>query len=228
MSIDTVVFDLDGIIIETEFLWDRVRHDFAVAHGGHWKEGDQRGVMGANSMEWAISMREVNGVHLSDQEIYDGIIGALREEYARELPLIPGAVEAVTGLAAAYRLGVASSSPLELIESALELAGLRGCFECVLSSDEVGRGKPAPDVYLEACVRLGVAPRNAAAVEDSSNGIQAAFAAGLAVIAIPNGQFPPSAEALGRADVVLGSISELTGALVASLRDESMEVADGQ
>jgi HAD superfamily hydrolase (TIGR01509 family) len=228
MSIDTVIFDLDGIIIETELLWDRVRHDFAVAHGGHWNEGDQRGVMGANSMEWAASMRENNGVQLSDQQIYDGIVEALREEYARQLPLIPGAVEAVTGLAAAYRLGVASSSPLELIEYALELAGVRGCFGCVLSSDDVGRGKPAPDVYLEACVRLGASPRHAAAVEDSSNGIQAAFAAGLAVIAIPNTQFAPSAAALGRADVVLGSISELDGALVASLRNENQEVADGR
>lgn len=228
MSIDTVIFDLDGIIIETEQLWNQVRRDFAAAHGGHWGEHDQRGVMGANSMEWAVSMRENNGVQLSDQEIYDGIIETLREEYARQLPLIPGAVEAVTGLAAAYRLGVASSSPLELIEYALELAGLRGCFECVLSSDDVGRGKPAPDVYLEACVRLGAAPRSAAAVEDSANGIQSAFAAGLAVIAIPNSEFPPSAAALGRADVVLGSIGELDGALVASLRSESREVADGQ
>jgi HAD superfamily hydrolase (TIGR01509 family) len=228
MSIDTVIFDLDGIIIETEQLWNRVRRDFAAAHGGHWGEHDQRGVMGANSMEWAVSMRENNGVRLSDKEIYDGIIGTLRDEYARHLPLIPGAVEAVTGLAATYRLGVASSSPPELIEYALELAGVRGCFQCVLSSDDVERGKPAPDVYLEACVRLGVAPRNAAAVEDSSNGIQAAFAAGLAVIAIPNGEFPPSADALGKADVVLGSISELNGALVASLRDESREVTHGQ
>jgi HAD superfamily hydrolase (TIGR01509 family) len=226
MTIDTIIFDLDGIIIETEELWNQVRYKFAVTHGGHWGEGDQRLVMGANSMEWAASMRENNGVQLSDQAIYDGIIGALREEYARRLPLIPGAVEAVTGLAPDYRLGVASSSPLELIEYALELAGIRAAFACVLSSDDVGRGKPAPDVYLEACARLGGAPARSAAVEDSSNGIRAADAAGLAVIAIPNAEFPPASEALGLADVVLGSIKELDGALVRSLRSGERKVID--
>jgi HAD superfamily hydrolase (TIGR01509 family) len=218
MSIDTIIFDLDGVIIDTEEIWDRVRHDFALTHGGHWGKQDQPAVMGANSMRWAASMRENNGVQLSDQEIYDGIIGGLRERYARHLPLISGAAEAVAGLAREYRLGVASSSPRELIEYALELAGLRPCFACVMSSDDVGRGKPAPDVYLGACACLGASPRDAAAVEDSSSGIQAASAAGLAVIAIPNPQYPPSAEALGLADVVLGSIGELDGALVASLR----------
>jgi HAD superfamily hydrolase (TIGR01509 family) len=222
VSIDTVIFDLDGVIIDTEEVWNGVRHDFAVAHGGHWtRERDQPAVMGANSMEWAASMRENNGVDLPVQEIYDGIIGGLKERYAHHLPVIPGAPEAIARLAREYRLGVASSSPRELIEYALELAGLRRHFDSVVSSDDVAKGKPGPDVYREACARLGTSPERAVAVEDSSSGIQAAHAAGLSVIAIPNPDFPPSAEAVGLADVVLGSIAELTGALVASLRREA-------
>ena len=218
MSIDTVIFDLDGVIIDTEHVWHTVRRDFALAHGGHWDEHDQPAVMGANSMQWAAYMREQSGVHLSDQEIYSGVIGGLREWYARDLPLVPGAREAVLRLAKKYRLGVASSSPPELIEDALELAGLRPHFAAVVSSDEVARGKPAPDVYLEACARLASSPERSAAVEDSSNGIRAASAAGLAVIAVPNPDFPPSVEAVAAADLVLGSIAELTAEVVASLR----------
>jgi HAD superfamily hydrolase (TIGR01509 family) len=218
VSIDAVIFDLDGVIIDTERVWNDVRHALAEAHGGHWSdETDQEFLMGDNSMQWAARMREHNGVQLSDQEIYDGIIGELRERYARHLPVIPGAPEAIAGLASEYRLGVASSSPLELIEYALKLAGLSRFFSAVVSSDEVARGKPEPYVYLEACARLGTSPERSAAVEDSSSGIESAHSAGLSVIAIPNPEFPPSVEAVALADVALGSIAELTGAVVASL-----------
>ena len=219
MSIDTVIFDLDGVIIDTEEEWSAVRHELAEAHGGHWNdETDQAFLMGDNSMQWAARMREVNEVRLSDQEIYDGVVSGLRKRYARHLPVIPGAKEAIIALAEGYRLGVASSSPLELIEYALELAGVRGCFAAVVSSDEVARGKPEPFVYLEACARLGSSPARSAAVEDSTSGIQAAYKAGLAVIAVPHHIYPPSAEALALADVVLGFVGELAGGVVASLR----------
>lgn len=219
MSIDTVIFDLDGVIIDTEEEWNAVRHELAEAHGGHWNdETDQAFLMGDNSMQWAARMREVNEVRLSDQEIYDGVIGGLRERYARHLPVIPGAKEAIVALADGYRLGVASSSPLELIEYALELAGVQEYFDVVVSSDEVARGKPEPFVYLEACARLGSSPGRSAAVEDSTSGIQAAHKAGLAVIAVPHRVYPPFAQALALADVVLGSIGELTGDVVVSLR----------
>ncbi|MBN1321019.1 MAG: HAD family phosphatase [Thermoleophilia bacterium] len=219
MGIDTVIFDLDGVIIDTEEEWNAVRHELAGAHGGHWNdETDQAFLMGDNSMQWAARMREVNGVQLSDQEIYDGVIGGLRERYARHLPVIPGAREAIVALADGYRLGVASSSPLELIEYALDLAGVRSYFGVVVSSDEVARGKPEPFVYLEACARLGSSPVHSAAVEDSTSGIQAAQRAGLAVIAVPHRVYPPSAQALALADVVLGSIGELAVGVVASLR----------
>lgn len=217
MSIETVIFDLDGVIIETEQVWHAVRRDFALAHGGRWDYRDQPAVMGANSLQWAAYMREKSGVQLTDQKIYDEIVQKLRERYANDLPLVPGAPEAVAGLALKYRLGVASSSPRELIEYALTLAGLRGFFDAVVSSDEVSRGKPAPDVYLRACALLRTHPCLAVAVEDSSSGIQSAAAAGLAVIAIPNTAFPPSSETVGLADMVLGSIAELTVEMVSSI-----------
>jgi HAD superfamily hydrolase (TIGR01509 family) len=218
VAINTVIFDLDGVLLETEQEWNDVRREFAGMHGGHWDEHDQPAVMGANSMQWAEYMHEQNGVDLPPKEIYDGVVEALRARYARHLPLIPGAREAVIGLAAAFRLGVASSSPLELIEYSLELAGLRQYFGAVVSSDEVSIGKPAPDVYLEACIRLSTTPQRAAAIEDSSNGLRAAATAGLAVIAVPNPAFPPSPDALALADVILGSVRDVTGDIILAIR----------
>jgi beta-phosphoglucomutase-like phosphatase (HAD superfamily) len=132
---------------------------------------------------------------------------------------VPGAADAVRRLAARWPLGLASSSNAELIELALELARVRDLFRVAVSSEEVGRGKPAPDVYLEAARRLGVAPAHAAAVEDSHNGILSARAAGMRVIAVPNPTFPPRPEALAAADVVVGSLAELTPAVVAGGAD---------
>ncbi len=222
MEIDTIVFDMDGVIIDTEEIWSGVRHDFAVAHGGHWTpEIDQPKVMGANSMEWAASMRENNGVDLPAEVIYRGVVDELRARYAQHLPVISGAPEAVARLARGYRMGVASSSPLELIEYALELAGLREHFEVLISSDEVPVGKPQPEVYIEACRRLDVVSARAAAVEDSSNGLRAARAAGLTVVAIPHPAFPPSADALELADLVLDSLEELTQPAIEDARRRS-------
>ncbi len=223
MAIHTVIFDLDGVILETEEEWNDVRREFAALHGGHWDENDQPAVMGANSMQWAEYMRDQVGVDLTPQEIYDGVIAGLRARYARHLPLIPGAREAVVRLAGSFRLGVASSSPIELIEYALELAGLHGYFAALVSSDQVATGKPAPDVYLEACARLQTAPRDAAAIEDSSNGLRAAAAAGLAVVAVPNPSYPPADDALALADLVLGSVSEITGDMILSIRREATD-----
>jgi HAD superfamily hydrolase (TIGR01509 family) len=217
MAIDTVIFDLDGVILETEEEWNDVRCEFAARHGGHWDEQDQPAVMGANSMQWAEYMRDHVGVDLSPRDIYEGVINALRARYARHLPLIPGAREAVMRLAPSFQLGLASSSPLELIEYSLELAGLRRYFTALVSSDEVAAGKPAPDVYLEACARLDTVPACAAAIEDSTNGLRAAAAAGLAVIAVPNKDFPPADDALALADVVMGSVGEITGDIILSV-----------
>jgi HAD superfamily hydrolase (TIGR01509 family) len=218
MTIDTIIFDLDGVLVDTEQVWSDVRREFARAHGGHWtQEIDAPKVMGANSVEWAAAMRENNGVDLPVDEIYQGIVDGVKASYDRNLVIMPGAPAAIAALARDFRLGVASSSPLELIDYAVERAGLGEHFAALISSDEVGVGKPAPDVYQEACWRLGTVPARAAGVEDSTNGLVAVHAAGMRVIAIPHPGFPPAAEALGLADLVLGTIAELTAAVVAAL-----------
>jgi len=217
LPITTVIFDLDGVIIDSEELWNEVRRDFTVAHGGTWTERDQRAVMGDDSWQWAHHIRIECGVELGERRIIDGVVRRLLARYEEHLPVIAGAREAVVGLSRAHRLGLASSAPPEVIRYVVRAAGLAGVFSGWLSSDDVGVGKPAPDAYLAACARLHVDRAGAAAVEDSENGLRAARNAGLAVVAVPNRRFPPSPEALELADLVLTSIAELTPVAVASL-----------
>jgi HAD superfamily hydrolase (TIGR01509 family) len=206
--IDAVVFDLDGVLFDSEPLWDRARARVAGDTGGRWHESAQRDMMGMSSLEWSRYMYEQLGVPLAPEAISAAVVDRMEELYRERLPLLPGAREAVERLSR-RRLGLASSSNRPLIELALDLSGLRPRFQAVVSSEEVPRGKPAPDVYLEAAERLGVDPRRCAAVEDSGNGIRSAKAAGMRVVAVPSASFPPEPEALGAADVVLGSLEEL-------------------
>jgi HAD superfamily hydrolase (TIGR01509 family) len=208
-AIAAVVFDLDGVVIQSEEVWARVRRRFVEETGGTWTPSAQRDLMGLSPAEWQRYLRERLGVPLAPAEISRRVVAMMAEEYRRSVPLIPGAVEAVRSLSGRWPLGVASSSDRPLIDLVLGLAGLSGCFEATVSSEEVARGKPAPDVYLEACRRLAAAPERTVAIEDSSAGIGAALSAGMRVIAIPNPSYPPPPEALGRAHVVLGSIREL-------------------
>jgi HAD superfamily hydrolase (TIGR01509 family) len=212
--IDAVVFDLDGLLIQTEELWDEVREQLAREGGGSYDAQAQRDMMGMSSPEWSGYMHEHVGLPASPEEIAAEVIERMAARYRERLPLINGAVEAVERLAARWPLGLASSSNRPLIDLVLELSGLDRFFRATVSSEEVARGKPAPDVYLEACRRLGVEPSHAAAVEDSHAGIASAKAAGMRVIAIPNASFPPGERALADADVVLGSLAELTPAVV--------------
>ena len=213
--IDAVVFDLDGVIIDSEELWDEVREGLARERGGRWSARAQADMMGMSSREWSAYMHERIGLSEPPEEINAEVVRRMLERYRRELPLIPGAVEAVERLAARWPLGLASSSNRELIDAALEVAGLSRYFRVTVSSEEVERGKPAPDVYLEAASRLGVTPERCAAIEDSQNGIRSAKAAGMRVIAIPNPRFPPPEEVLAEAAVVLGGIEELSPEVVA-------------
>ena len=208
--IEAVVFDLDGLLIETEEVWDEVREALAHEQGGRWSESAQRDMMGMSSTEWSRYMHETVGLVQAPEEINDLVVERMAERYRSQLPLLPGAVEAVERIAACWPLGVASSSNRVLIDLVLELSGLAPRFWATVSSEEVPRGKPAPDVYLEAARRVGVQPTHAAAVEDSSAGIRSASAAGMRVVAIPNRSFPPGEGALEVADVVLESLAELT------------------
>jgi HAD superfamily hydrolase (TIGR01509 family) len=207
--IEAVVFDLDGVLVDSEQVWDDVREELARERGGRWHERAQADMMGMSSTEWSRYMHDVIGLAEPPEEISAEVVRRMEARYAERLPLVEGAVEAVRRLADAYRLGLASSSNRPLIDAVLSAAGFAAVFETV-SSEEVDRGKPAPDVFVEAARRLDVAPGLCAAIEDSANGIRAAQAAGMRVIAIPNRRYPPPDEALALADVVLDSLADLT------------------
>ena len=208
------MFDLDGVLLDSEQVWDDARRELAEERGGRWHDGAQRDMMGMSSPEWSRYMHDTIGLPEPPDEINREVVERLEQIYRRRLPAIAGAREAVERLAGRWPLGLASSSNRELIDLTLGLLGVRDLFAATVSSEEVARGKPAPDVYLEAARRLGVHARNAAAVEDSTNGILAAKAAGMRVLTIPNSHFPPGEDALARADVVLAGLDELTPASV--------------
>jgi HAD superfamily hydrolase (TIGR01509 family) len=214
--IEAVVFDLDGVLLDSEQVWDEAREQLAKERGGRWHENAQRDMMGMSSPEWSRYMHDVIGLPEPAEEISREVVERLAKLYRRHLPAIPGGREAVERLAARWPLGLASSSNRALIDLALELLGVNNLFKATVSSEEVARGKPAPDVYLEAAHRLGVAPAQAAAIEDSENGIRAAKSAGMRVIAIPNPHFPPADDALMQADVILRSLEELAPEVVES------------
>jgi HAD superfamily hydrolase (TIGR01509 family) len=209
-----VIFDLDGVLVDSEGVWDEVRMRFVEENGGRWHEGAQRDMMGMSSVEWSHYVHDRLGVDMDPERISREVADGVVDTYREKLPLLPGAVEAVKALAAEWPLGLASSSNRHVIDLVLELASIADDFQVTVSSEEVGAGKPAPDVYLEAARRLGVDPPACVAIEDSTNGIRSAHAAGMAVIAVPNREFPPEPAALGLADATVESLTEVTPSLV--------------
>jgi HAD superfamily hydrolase (TIGR01509 family) len=208
-----VVFDLDGVLVDSEQVWDDVRETLARERGGRYDERAQRDMMGMSSVEWSRYMHERVGLAETPEEINSTVVERMLERYQAGPPWIPGALEAVERMAASFTLGLASSSNRELIDAVLDAGGIAGLFRATVSSEEVARGKPAPDVYLEAARRLAADPGDCVAVEDSHNGIRSAKAAGMACIAIPNAHYPPG-EAVGESDLVLAGVGELTPAAV--------------
>lgn len=205
------------MLLDTEELWDEARRQIAEERGRPWPDGATRAMMGMSSREWSQYMHDVIGVPDPPEQINAEVVRRLEALYRERLPLIPGAIEAVRRMAERWPLAIASSSNRPIIDLFLELTETRDLFKATVSSEEVERGKPAPDVYLEAARRLAVDPAMCAAVEDSENGIRSAAAAGMKVIAIPNVAFPPSDEALALAAVVIASLDELQPELVESL-----------
>jgi HAD superfamily hydrolase (TIGR01509 family) len=224
--IDAVVFDLDGVVVDSEQVWDDVREGLARRRGGRWSEQSQADMMGMSSTEWSRYMHEVVGLPEPAAAISREVVRLMLARYSEQLPLIDGAVAAVKRLAASRPLGVASSSNRELIDRVLEVSGLAPYFKVTVSSEEVERGKPAPDVYLEAARRLGVEPSRSVAIEDSANGIRSAHAAGMHVVAIPNRAFPPPNDALALADVVLESIERLDADVITVVARPSTASSD--
>jgi len=215
--IEAVVFDLDGVLVDSEPVWEEVRRQLVAEHGGHWAPDAQRRLMGMSTPEWARYLSQDLGVGLSPDQVAEFVIGRMADRYRERLPLLPDAREAVRRLAGRWPLGLASSAPLRLIDTVLAASGLRSSFAVVMSTEQVPRGKPAPDIYLSVAAELGFRPADCAAVEDSSNGLRAAAAAGLQVIAVPRPDYPPEADALAAARLVLTSLTGLTADAVAAL-----------
>jgi HAD superfamily hydrolase (TIGR01509 family) len=207
--IEAVVFDLDGVLVQSEELWDAARRELAEAHGIDWPDGATDAMMGMSSREWSRYVHDEVGVPDPPEEINRKVLEWVEERYRADLPWIPGAVEAVRRMGERFPLGLATSSNREIVDLVVEVGGFEDLLRVTVSSEEVERGKPAPDVYLEAARRMGVDPARAAAVEDSTNGLLAAHAAGMHVIAIPNDAHPPAEKGLAVADLVLDSIAEL-------------------
>jgi len=215
--IEAVVFDLDGVLIDSEPVWEQVRRELVAEYGGHWAPDAQRRLMGMSTQEWARYLSRDLGVGLPPERVSALVIERMADAYARHLPLMPDAAGTVGRLAVRWPLGLASSSPPVLIETVLDAASISSLFATTVSTEEVAHGKPAPDVYLTAAARLGIQPGQGAAVEDSSNGLRSAASAGLRVIAVPHPRYPPEADALGLASAVLDSLTELTPGTVAAL-----------
>lgn len=215
--IDAVVFDLDGVLLDSEPVWEEVRHALVKERGGRWLPEAQSRLMGMSTAEWARYLSEDLGVGLPPEQTAAAVVDRMASRYARQLPLIPDATKSLRRVGHRWRLALASSSPRSLIDTVLATADWTPLFDVIISTEEVGRGKPAPDVYLSAVQRLKVAPQSAVAVEDSTNGMRSAVAAGLHLIAIPRPGYPPAADALGGADLVLSSLADLRLSTIASL-----------
>jgi HAD superfamily hydrolase (TIGR01509 family) len=215
--IAAVVFDLDGVLIDSEPVWERVRRELVAERGGHWAPDAQRRLMGMSTQEWAGYLSEDLGVGLTPAKVATVVTDRMAASYRQHLPLLPGAVEAVHRLAARWPLGLASSAPAVLIEAVLQSAGLRPYFTVTMSTEQVPHGKPAPDIYLAVTAQMGCSPPDCAAIEDSSNGLRSAAAADLRVIAVPRPQYPPDPDALAAASLVLPSLAELTTDAISAL-----------
>ena len=215
--IKAVVFDLDGVLVDSEPVWEQVRRGLVAERGGHWAPDAQRRIMGMSTPEWAGYLSGDLGVGLPPDEVAALVIDRMVARYQEQVPFMDGAVDAVHRMAARWPLGLASSSPPRLIETVLQSAGLRSCFPVVMSTEQVAHGKPAPDIYLAVTAELGCPPPDCAAVEDSSNGLRSAAAAGLRVIAIPQPRYPPDPDALAQASLVLPNLAELSTGAVAAL-----------
>ena len=216
-AVNAVIFDLDGVLVDSEAVWNDVRRELTEEAGGTWRSEAQRAMMGMSSPEWSRYMRVELGVPMEESEISERVVERIQERYRHGVPLIGGARKAVDALAARWPLGLASSANRPIIELVLTETGIADRFLATVSSEEVPNGKPAPDVYLEAARRLELPADDCAAVEDSSNGLRSAAAAGMRVVAIPNRDFPPSEEALALAEVVLESIRQLEPEVVERL-----------
>jgi HAD superfamily hydrolase (TIGR01509 family) len=217
-DVQAVIFDLDGVLVDSEELWDEVRRGLVAEAGRPWPAEATRAMLGMSTAEWSTYLTDRLGVPGRPHDVAEAVIEQMAAHYRTQLPLLPGAVEVVQRLRRRWPLGLASSSPRRLIDAVLDSAGLMSWFRVSVSTEEVAAGKPSPAVYLEAVRQLGIVPARGVAVEDSSNGLRSAAGAGLHVVALPNVAFPPAEDALALAVAVVHSLDDITPELVATLR----------
>lgn len=210
---DAVIFDLDGVLVDSETLWDEIRRSVVAEHGGEWTDEATRAMQGMSTPEWARYLVDTLGTELSAEEAAETVIARMGQRYEADPPILPGAAETARTVAERYRCAIASSSPPVLINAFLTATDLTGLIPTTVSSEQVDSGKPDPAVYLEAASRLGAAPEKCVAIEDSTNGLRAALAADMTVIGMPNPDFPPDSAVLARASTILNRITELPDAL---------------
>ena len=208
--VKAVIFDLDGLLVDSEPVWFHVRTEMFQRFRIAWTTQDQKALMGKNTQAWIDYVYEKLGGKLSRDEVTNQTLdGMIRSYQTGHVRLMPGAQKAIEYCSSIATLGLASGSPKVLIDAALESNGWKGVFKEVLSSDEVPHGKPAPDVYLEVMKRLGMKPRECVVVEDSGSGILAGRASGAKVIAVPNKELMPPSEALANADKIIESLDDI-------------------
>jgi HAD superfamily hydrolase (TIGR01509 family) len=220
-GVQAVIFDLDGVLVDSEGLWNEVRSGLAAEHGRSWPDDATHRMMGMSTQEWSTYLVDTVGIPGPASEVATTVIARMAERYREHLPLLPGATEAVRRLAERWPLGLASSSPRRLIDAVLAEAGLTDSFRVTMSTEQVEEGKPSPLIYLAVAKHLEVAPETVVAIEDSSNGLRSASRAGMHVIAVPRPAFPPAHDALSRADAVVDHVDKVTVDLVESLASGS-------
>lgn len=218
MPVQAVIFDMDGVLVDSEVYWLQSRRAFAEAHGKTWTVEDHHAAMGRNTLEWAYVMRERLKVELSPEAIIDDMMQRMLACYEQRLPLLPGAIEAVHTAASSYPVALASGSPKKLIDQVMRLTGLDQVFRYVVYADDMPNGKPAPDVYLHTAKLLDVSPEVCVGIEDSPNGIRSLHAAGMSIIAVPSPEFPLPSDIAALADVTLTSLEEFSFEVISGLK----------
>ncbi len=212
-----VVFDLDGLLVDSEPYWNKSRGSIARENGKEWTDKDHRLVNGVNSNEWAQYMIERLELKMTREQVIQEVVDRIASYYIEDTPFLPGAIEAVQMCAKHWQVAIGSGSHLKLIDIVVNNPRIKGCFDLIVSADTVAKGKPSPEIYLEVMKQAGVDATDSICFEDSAFGIQAAYLAGMYVIAVPKKDFPVPDEYLAMADLVIGSLEEVSYELLSSL-----------
>ena len=208
MPIEAIIFDMDGVLVDSEVYWDKSRVEFAKDRGKTWTDEFQRLAMGRSTVGWAQVMQEKLQLDESIDEIIAEMKARVIAHYEKRMPTRPGAIESVHHMKQHYRVGLASGSPTEIIKAVMRITGLDQVFEVMVYGDGIARGKPAPDIYLEAMAQLGVTAPVTVGIEDSANGLRSLKAAGILAVAAPSPDYPLPADILALGDAHISTLAD--------------------